>query len=336
MVPEEEEDDLAAMGFGTQAPAAEPVRAEPDVIEEEESPEEPPPAPEAKEEEVIAAVEEEDEPPAQPAPTPPPVPALAPPPAAAAPAPAPAPLPVASANVPAPATSPESTGIVVVDVEPSPGAVKFLGTVSEVGQNLSTLEAADVSDGMFELSKRCSKDMAQSFTTFKEHALDLAVTATSEAPPGGEGRLRTMARQAELRKLAGLPLAALYAVFALCCLCAFAVIYYPKRYAPMLYSQAKTKMLEYGVDQKAAAAAELAKAYTSKAYETATKSEIAAKSAETLGKAYTTVVTNPSVAAVAGKTGEAADQLRSKLAEKLVELKGAQQPVSAATASGAV
>lgn len=309
MVPEnEEEDDLAAMGFAAKAPeSAEPaVRAEPDVAAEEE---------EAEEEEAEG---EYVDPPMQPAPTPPPAPSAAPP----------APPPAAPAEAPAPATPPEPSGVIVVDVEPSPGALKFLGTVSEVGEKVSSLEATDVSDGMMELSKRCTKDCKESWLTFKDHAFDLAITATSDAP-GDQGRLRRAAQQAEWRKLAGLPLAAMYCVFAMCCLCAFAVIYYPKMYAPALYNKCKTKFLEYGVDQKAIAAAAIAKSKAKLAYDTAANSEIAAKSAETIGTAYTTVVTHPTVAATASRVGEVTDDLRSKLASKLVEIKGGRAEVAA-------
>ena len=55
---------------------------------------------------------------------------------AAAPA---APTEAVTLTTPAPA---DGDGVVIVDVEPSPGALKFLGTVSNVGNQLSTLETS--------------------------------------------------------------------------------------------------------------------------------------------------------------------------------------------------
>ena len=224
MVPEEDEDDLAAMGFGTTAPAP-PEHTAADAIEEESAAAPAPPLPEPA------------------APAEPPAAATAPPPPPAA---VPAPPPPAAVPVRTPAQTPitPTPDTVVVDVEPSPGAVKFISTVGEAGSTLATLGASEVSDGMLELSRQSTKNMKDSFGTFKTHLLDLAVTATSDAP-NGQKSWKLAASQAEWRKLADLPLAALYAVIALACLCAFAVIYYPKQYGPLLLDKAKTKFIEW-------------------------------------------------------------------------------------------
>ena len=42
----------------------------------------------------------------------------------------------------------------------------------------------DVSDGMLELSKTCTSSMKSSFSTFKEHALDLAMEALAAEAAG--------------------------------------------------------------------------------------------------------------------------------------------------------
>ena len=71
-------------------------------------------------------------------------------PAAAAPAPVvppPKPEPTAERVVTPPPVS--------VDIPVSPGAERFINTMSNVGGNLSELGATDVSDGMLELSRRC-------------------------------------------------------------------------------------------------------------------------------------------------------------------------------------
>jgi len=247
------------------------------------------------------------------------------------------------AAIPAPPTHPAPTeapttpangrltvsDVFVVDVDPTPGAAKFISTVSEAGSTLATLGASEVSDGMLELSRQSTTSMKYSFEGFKNHALDLAVTATSDAPEGEQG-WKCAARQAEWRKLAQLPLAAFYAVMALICLCAFAVIYYPKQYGPMILDKARTKLIEWHLDEKATQAKTLVGTYGAQAYEAAASSQIAAKGAETIGKAYTTVVSQPAVVAISAKTGEAAEQLKKKVAEKLVELReanGSSSPV---------
>ena len=63
--------------------------------------------------------------------------------------------------------------------------------------------------------------------------------------------------------------------------------------------------------------------YSAQAYDAAATSSIATKGAEAVGTAYQTVVTHPTVLAVAGKTEDAAGVVRAKLSEKLVELRKA-------------
>jgi hypothetical protein len=198
-------------------------------------------------------------------------------------------------------------------------------------QRCYTPPSQDVSDGMFELSKKCSKHMQESFCGFKEHALDLAVTACRDPPP--EKRTwRVVAQQTDWKKLVQLPLAGLYAVMAFLCLTAFAVIYYPKQYGPLVYDKTKSKLTEWQVADRAEKARSTAEDYLSQTYSAAASSDIAAKIAEkgtaaaaAAGEAFTAASANPVVEQVATKTGEAAAQLRSTLAEKLNELKGAQE-----------
>ena len=151
-----------------------------------------------------------------------------------------------AAPVPAPATPAASDGIIVVDVEPSPRAAKFIGTVEKAGAELRTLESDDVSDGMLHLSKKCTANMKESFVAFKEHALDLGIAVTSEPAPE-DGRLKAMYRTSEFKKVAQLPVAMFYAIAALLCLITFAAIYFPKMYTPMLVEKVRGKFIEYEV-----------------------------------------------------------------------------------------
>ena len=89
------------------------------------------------------------------------------------------------------------------------------------------------------------------------------------------------------------------------------------------------------LDEKAAVAKTAIVDCSAQAYDVAAKSQLAAKGAETISSAYTTVVNQPAVVAVSAKTGEAAGQLRSKLAEKLVELREGGER-AAPVGSGAV
>ena len=236
---------------------------------------------------------------------------------------------------PAAASSTEMTDV-VVDVEPSPGAAKFFGTVSAAGEHLSTLNSDEVSDGMLELSRRCKNDAVASFDTFKTHALDVAVVATSAPASADEKAWKLALKQTEWRKLAQLPLAAMYALFALFAVCAFAVIYYPKQYGPQLYDKAKTKVIEWQVVEKAEVAGVFIKTHASTAYTVAANSgvaakgaEVASKAAESASEAVAKATANPAVAGALAKASETAELARAKVAEKLVELKGGAAPRSA-------
>ena len=184
---------------------------------------------------------------------------------------------------------------------------------------------------MLELSKQCNASMKQSFAVFKEHALDVAIVASGETAPEG-GRLRSVMRQAELKKLAQLPLAGLYAVAALLCLITFAAIYFPKLYGPVLLDKARTKFIEWHVAEKAAVAKEAIVDASSKAYTAASSSELAAKGVEYVhagygkaAEAYSSVAAVPAVQAMTVKGDEAMGQLRSKLSTELHKLRGAPE-----------
>jgi hypothetical protein len=230
--------------------------------------------------------------------------------------------------------------VVVVDVPITPGAIKFMDTMTSVGSSVGTLDPDDVSDGMYELGRRNKANMKESWSTFKEHALDIAITATSPAAAGSEqlGVVRRVGGVMEGKKLAQLPLAALYAMLTLMCMVAFAAIYYPKMYAPVLFDKAKAKLVEYKVAEKAASAATKLKDKSLEAYEVAKSSDLAAKGSDYLAKgkektseAYekaNVALSNSAVAnAIAEKTSNATSVVRSKVAAKLVELKGGVPPV---------
>ena len=113
----EDEDDLAAMGF---APPAQKDAVSEDIPVQEAEP---------------AAV-------AAPAPVEPveqPIEPSSDPPAAPAEAPRAEAAVVAAVPAEEAYTTPASASEIVVDVEPSPGAAKFVGTISEVGAKMSTL-----------------------------------------------------------------------------------------------------------------------------------------------------------------------------------------------------
>jgi len=331
-----EDDDLGELGFSPTPPSSKALYPDsPDT--ETVSPDTPiPPPASAPEPEPEPAAPVEPPAMAEPASTPAP-PEPSPEPSAAAPAPPEPETPTHVATLAAPDKEPErsatpapadTTGVVVVDVEPSPGAVKFLGTVTNAANQLSTLESSDVSDGMLELSKRCSSSMHESFSSFKEHALDLAIVASAEAPPA-EGRWRGIAKQAEPAKLAQLPLAALYAVCALLCAMAFAVVYYPRMYGPLLVEKAKSKFIEYHVAEKAGQAKVAVVTYAGQAYSAAASSNAAAEAkkyaavgSSKASSAYASVVASPAVQAISAKSGEAAAQVRGKVVEQLVKLRG--------------
>ena len=139
---DEDEDDLAAMGFAPNpdegsAPSSAALYAS---TEPEEAPQPDSPKPEVEEPPKAASEPPAAAPPAEPPITkPPPEPEQS---SAAAPAPA-APAAEPRSTTPAPADVAESSSeMVVVDVDPSPGAVKFMDTFSGVGNQLSTLESS--------------------------------------------------------------------------------------------------------------------------------------------------------------------------------------------------
>ena len=173
--------------------------------------------------------------------------------------------------------------------------------------------------------------MKQSFGSFKEHALDLAITATKEPAIGSEqvAIWQRVSRKTEWRKLIQLPVAALYAVLTLVCMVTFAVIYYPKLYVPVLYEKAKAKFVEYEVADHAAKLKEK----STEVYKVARDSELAAKGSEYLEKGATHVsemceranvaITNSAVAnAIVENSAAATSAIRSKVASELVKLKG--------------
>ena len=104
----------------------------------------------------------------------------------AAPPPAPAPAPAPPAPRAAPPTTP-SRAAPAADVEiridePTPQAMKFVHTVTDVSEKVSTLGSDEVRDGMYELGCRCSNNMKRTFGVFKDHALDLSIAATADLP----------------------------------------------------------------------------------------------------------------------------------------------------------
>lgn len=269
-----EEDPLASLGFSDEPPSvAKPALAEPELA----PPTEPAPAvPEGEQ------VEEPSEPTPQP---PEPTPEVPEPEPEMAPAPVPVPEPVAAPSsavtasaiaerIAEPLAGAPSEMVIVDIASPPPGAVKFIGAMSEVGSTVSTLGSDDVSDGFHHLAQRCGANAMEAGATFKSHSLDLAIAATTDHPDDSRHSLRVALSKAEARKLIAGPAAVLYAVLAMICLVAFAVVYYPKQYAPKLYEAAKTKLVEYKVIEKATDAAMVVKAKTAVAFEAAASSEV--------------------------------------------------------------
>ena len=112
----------------------------------------------------------------------------------------------------------------------TPHAAKFIDTIDTVTGVVGNIGSSEVSDGMLELSRRRTDDMRASFNTFKDHSLDLAITACADDTEG-RGRLRKVAAEAQWRKLLAGPFAAAYALMALLCLMMYAAVYFPKLYA---------------------------------------------------------------------------------------------------------
>ena len=305
-----EDDPLAEMGFGDPAPEGGKLAEEPTATEDATKVEDPP-ASKVSEEPPKAVPEES------------PTVVSAPP----------APSVVEQSVAPAePATS-EGMVTVVVDVPATPGAKKFMDTMSDVGSKVSTLAVDEVSDGMHELARRCTKNMKESFATFKEHSLDLAIVVSRD-PPANSSRWKLLKGQAEVTKVAMLPVAAVYAVLAMLCFIAFATIYYPKLYGPKLYEMAKAKFVEYKVAEHATDAAVKLREMSAAAYETAAASELASKVTEKASTAFVAVTEHPTVATVAAKTGEVTSTVRAKLADELVKLRGAPPAEAVVSGSG--
>ena len=86
----------------------------------------------------------------------------------------------------------------IVDI--SPEAAQFFEKIGTVSSAVGEIGRRDVSDGMLEISRRRTEDMRASFSTFKDHSLDLAITVCGEEAVG-DGRLRAVARTTDLRKL---------------------------------------------------------------------------------------------------------------------------------------
>ncbi|EOD05579.1 hypothetical protein EMIHUDRAFT_453643 [Emiliania huxleyi CCMP1516] len=206
-----------------------------------------------------------------------------------------APPAAAPSEAPAAAPTPPESSDVIVDVDlATPGAAKFMDTLSDVGSRVGGLGSDDVSDGMYELSRRCGSTMKSSLIAFKEHALDIAIAATSDPPP-------------DQQQLGQLPMALLFAIFTLFCTVAFAVIHFPKKYAPALLHKAKAKAIEYKVYDGAKAAASRLKLASTSAYHSA--SEAAAphlakgmeKAAELYEKTSSTIASSPVASAALEK-----------------------------------
>ena len=111
----------------------------------------------------------------------------------------------------------------------TPEAAKFIDTIETVTGVVGNIGSSEVSDGMLELSRRRTEDMRTSFSVFKDHSLDLAITACGDDTEG-RGRLRRVAAEAQWRKLLAGPFAAAYAIMALVCLMMYAAVYFPKLY----------------------------------------------------------------------------------------------------------
>jgi len=216
---------------------------------------------------------------------------------------------------------------VVVHNAPTPGAIKFMDTMTDVGSKVGKLAPTDISDGMYELSCRLSDGMKSSYSTFSTHALDLAIIASSD-PQAEQTRMGALRQQVDGKKLAMLPVAAMYAMVAAVCMVIFAVIYYPKLYGPKLFELAKAKVVEHKIDQHALTAVNKLREKSAEAYAAARSSEVTAKGLDYLGKAnsrayaaYSAAASTPIATTFANKSSELAEKGRAKLAEKLVALR---------------
>jgi len=212
---------------------------------------------------------------------------------------------------------------VAVSIPPSPGAVKFMGTMSTVGKELSTLQADDVSDGLYEYAQQYKTSMLTNFGDFKGHALDLGVVAFADEPEGGSRR-SALSKAVSGRELVKLPIAGIYAVLALLFVVMFGVVHLPKKYGPIAYAKAKDKMVEYKVYEKMAeaksAAVEKIRPTLAQAKESPQLAMVQEKlkvAQEKAGSAYAAAASS----AAAAKMAEYSEQLRGKIGSELVKLR---------------
>lgn len=182
---------------------------------------------------------------------------------------------------------------------------------------------------MWELSNQSMGLMRESFATFKTHALDLAIVASTDPPTENQRAWRVAMKQAEWRKLGALPLAAMYAIVSMLCACIFAAIYYPKKFAPVLMGKAQDKLIEYRVSERISTAAGILQTHAVAAYATASRSSIGVKAAEAASVgitkasgAYRTAVDHPMVSSLVAKGADATSQVRTKVAAELIKLRG--------------
>ncbi|KAL1522785.1 hypothetical protein AB1Y20_017757 [Prymnesium parvum] len=130
-----------------------------------------------------------------------------------------------------------------ISIPASPGAAKFMGTMSKVTGELSTLETNDVSDGLFAYAKQ-SKDAARAnLMDFKDHILDIGVVLFSdECRENGLSRRAALRQTISGKKILKLPAAGLCALLALVFIVLFSVLHFPRKYVPIGYSYTKAKV----------------------------------------------------------------------------------------------
>lgn len=209
----------------------------------------------------------------------------------------------------------------------------FVQVVSECGKEvsgrLSTLGTSEVRDGMWTLAQRYADDSKVRLESFKEHALDLAQTATSPAPDGGSvvGALRKEVRWGQVAQL---PLGALYAMLALLFLTVFAAVHYPQKYLPIGIAYTKKKLVEFKVQEKSTAAALALKTHAQTAFKAAAESPQAAKALET-ANSVRVKVHGAVTSAAAGQVGAKAEALRLNLGEKLSQMRQKEPTTATAT-----
>ncbi|KAL3924979.1 MAG: hypothetical protein SGPRY_003763 [Prymnesium sp.] len=142
-------------------------------------------------------------------------------------------------SVPAPIPSSQHA----ITIPPSAGAVKFIGTMNKVSGELSSLQAVDVSDGLFEWAQQSKSTARSKLLGFKDHLIDLAVAMfADEERKEGESRVMTLRRTVNGRELLKLPLAGMHALFALLFILLFAVLHVPRKYGPICYAYSKNKV----------------------------------------------------------------------------------------------